>query len=163
MAGDSDGAFTLVELLAVVAILAILAALFFPAAQYVMPRVDRAICMSKLRSLQANFSSYATEGWPQLPPGVPLGSMAEQKWWVEKTREDFGLSLKDWQCPTIARGMKALPERDRPLIHYLPTPFSGEPNRANKNLRMPWFIEIGNAHGEGNLLIRGNGAIEAAR
>lgn len=157
------GAYTLLEVLAVIALLAILAALVFPAVQHVMPRVERAVCMNRLRNLHTVFASYSTEGWPQLPPGVVLGSMAEQKWWVEKTGKDFGFSVKDWQCPTIARGMRTLPEGERPLIHYLPTPFSGEPNRANKNPRMPWFIEIGNVHGDGNLLIRQSGTIEAVR
>jgi hypothetical protein len=27
---------------------------------------------------------------------------------------------------------------------------------------MPWFIEIGNAHGQGNLLVRQNGTVEPA-
>lgn len=155
--------YTLIEVLAVVAILGILATLMFPMAQQMMPRVERVICMSRLKNLHTIFTTYSTEGWPQLPAGVALGSMAEQKWWLEKTREDHGFAVKDWQCPTIANGMKTLPERERPLIHYLPTPFSGEPNRANKNPRMPWLIEIGNAHGEGNLMVRQDGAIEAVR
>ena len=153
----------MIEVLAVVAILGILATLMFPMAKQLMPRVERVICMNRLKSLHTIFTSYSTEGWPQLPAGVVLGSVAEQKWWVERTREDHGFAVKDWQCPTIAKSMKKLSERERPLIHYLPTPFSGEPNRANKNPRMPWLIEIGNAHGEGNLMIRQNGAIEAVR
>jgi len=27
---------------------------------------------------------------------------------------------------------------------------------------MPWFIEIGDAHGQGNLLVRQNGTVEPA-
>lgn len=156
-------AFTLIEVLAVVALLAILAALIFPAVQYVMPRAERVLCTNRLRNLHTVFATYSTEGWPQLPPGVALGSMAEQKWWVEKTGADHGLSVKDWQCPTIAREMRVLPEKDRPLIHYLPTPFSAEPNRANKGAKMPWLIEIGNAHGNGNLMVLQNGEVKTSR
>jgi hypothetical protein len=60
--------------------------------------------------------------------------------------------------------LRGLPENDRPLIHYLPTPFSGEPNKANTAgwEKMPWFIEIGNPHGGGNLLVRQNGTVEPA-
>jgi prepilin-type N-terminal cleavage/methylation domain-containing protein len=162
----STRAYTLIEVLAVIAILAILATLFFPVVQRMMPRVERVQCANKLRNLHAVFAGYASEGWPQLPAGVALGSMAEQKWWAEKTKTDHGLSVKDWQCPTISREMKNLPVRERPLIHYLPTPFSGEPNRANranKSTLMPWVIEIGNAHGQGNLILRQDGSIKGSR
>jgi prepilin-type N-terminal cleavage/methylation domain-containing protein len=156
-------AFTLIEMLAVVGILAILTTLFFPVLQSLWPRFERAVCMNNLRNLHAVFSAYSVEGWPQLPSDVALGSMKEQKWWVEKTRDDHGLSINTWQCPTIRREMKNLPEEERPLIHYLPTPFSPEPNRANKNPRMPWLIEIGNAHGEGNLMLLQSGVIKGSR
>jgi hypothetical protein len=57
---------------------------------------------------------------------------------------------------------RSAPEKDRPLIHYLPTPFSAEPGKANQATFFPWFIEIGNAHGEGNLMVRQNGTVEPA-
>ena len=153
-------AFTLLEILAVVAILAVLAALSFPALEIVRPSAERAICMNNLKNLRVAFSTYATEGWPQIPEGIKLGSLAEQRWWLEKTEKDLGLSKSAWQCPTIRRQFAKEPEKDRPLIHYLPTPFSKEPNRANKSPQMPWFIEIGDAHGQGNLLVRQNGTVE---
>ena len=116
--------------------------------------------MNNLKNLRVAFSGYATEGWPQIPEGIKLGSLAEQRWWLEKTEKDLGLSKSAWQCPTIQRQFAKEPEKDRPLIHYLPTPFSKEPNRANKSTQMPWFIEIGDAHGQGNLLVRQNGTVE---
>ena len=154
-------AFTLLEILAVVAILAVLMALTFPAIEKIRPAAERVVCMNNLRNLRAAFGGYASEGWPQIPSGITLGSMAEQRWWLEKT-EKLGLSKSAWQCPTIRRQFASAPEKDRPLIHYLPTPFSKEPNRANKNPQMPWFIEIGDAHGQGNLLVRQNGTVEPA-
>ena len=153
-------AFTLLELLAVVTILIILSSLFYPAAEKIRPMAERVVCINNLRNLRAAFSGYAAEGWPQIPAGIALGSMAEQQWWVESTQKDLGLNKKSWQCPTISRQFSSAPEKDRPLIHYLPTPFSKEPNRANKSPQMPWFIEIGNAHGQGNLLVRQNGTVE---
>jgi prepilin-type N-terminal cleavage/methylation domain-containing protein len=156
----SRRAFTILEILAVVAILGVLLALSFPALEKVRPAAERAICMNNLKNLRVAFSGYATEGWPQIPEGIKLGSMAEQRWWLEKTEKDLGLSKSSWQCPTIRRQFAKEPEKDRPLIHYLPTPFSKEPNRANKSPLMPWFIEIGDAHGQGNLLVRQNGTVE---
>jgi type II secretory pathway pseudopilin PulG len=155
-------AFTLLEALSVVAILGVLVALSFPALEKTRPAAERVVCMNNLRNLRAAFGGYASEGWPQIPSSIQLGSIAEQRWWLEKTEKDLGLSKSAWQCPTIRRQFASAPEKDRPLIHYLPTPFSKEPNRANKNSQMPWFIEIGDAHGQGNLLVRQNGAVEAA-
>jgi prepilin-type N-terminal cleavage/methylation domain-containing protein len=155
-------AFTILEILAVVTILGVLWALSYPALEKIRPAAERAICMNNLKNLRVAFSGYATEGWPQVPKEIPLGSLAEQRWWLEKTEKELGLSKRSWQCPTIRRQFAQEPEKDRPLIHYLPTPFSGEPNRANKSAQMPWFIEIGNAHGNGNLLVRQNGSVEPA-
>ena len=155
-------AFTILEILAVVTILGVLMALSFPAFEKVRPLAERLICMNNLKNLRVAFSGYATEGWPQIPKEIKLGSMAEQRWWLEKTEKELGLSKSAWQCPTIRRQFASAPEKDRPLIHYLPTPFSKEPNRANKNPQMPWFIEIGDAHGQGNLLVRQNGTVEPA-
>jgi prepilin-type N-terminal cleavage/methylation domain-containing protein len=154
--------FTILEILAVVAILGVLLALSFPALETIRPAAERAICMNNLKNLRVAFSGYATEGWPQIPEGIKLGSLAEQRWWLEKTEKELGLSKSAWQCPTVRRQFASAPKKDRPLIHYLPTPFSKEPNRANKSSQMPWFIEIGDAHGQGNLLVRQNGTVEPA-
>jgi prepilin-type N-terminal cleavage/methylation domain-containing protein len=152
--------FTVLEILAVVVILAVLVALSFPAYEKIRPAAERALCENNLLNLYVAFSGYAIEGWPQVPKGIKLGSLAEQRWWLEKTEKDLGLSKNSWQCRTISRHFASVPEKDRPLIHYLPTPFSKEPNRANKSEQMPWFIEIGDAHGQGNLLVRKNGTVE---
>jgi Tfp pilus assembly major pilin PilA len=148
--------------LATIGIIAVLAALSVPLYSAFLPKVERLVCINNLKNLRVAFGEYAISGWPQIPEGIALGSMAEQKWWLEKTEKDLGLSEKTWQCPTIRRMFAKEPEKDRPLIHYLPTPFSAEPNKANQWPEMPWFIEIGNAHGEGNLLVRQNGTIEPA-
>jgi type II secretory pathway pseudopilin PulG len=148
--------------LATIGIIAVLAALSVPLYSAFVPKVERLVCINNLKNLRVAFSEYAISGWPQIPEGIALGSMAEQKWWLEKTEKDLGLSERSWQCPTIRRMFAKEPEKDRPLIHYLPTPFSAEPNKANQWPEMPWFIEIGNAHGQGNLLVRQNGTVEPA-
>ncbi|MEN9469275.1 MAG: hypothetical protein RL630_1008 [Verrucomicrobiota bacterium] len=155
-------AFSLLEILAVVAILSVLIALTFPAIEKIRPMAERVVCMNNLRNLRSAFSGYATDGWPQIPSGIQLGSVAEQQWWLDKTQKELGLPKSSWECPTIRRQFAGAPEKDRPLIHYLPTPFSKEPNRANKSSQMPWFIEIGDAHGQGNLMVRQNGTVEPA-
>jgi len=157
-------AFTLLELLAVIGILAVLASLAVPLFETIRPRVERVVCMNNLKNLRVAFGDYAISGWPQIPEGIGLGSMEEQRWWLEKTKKDLGLTERSWQCPTIRRMFAKEPIQDRPIIHYLPTPFSAEPNKANTPgwEKMPWFIEIGDAHGDGNLLVRQNGTVEPA-
>jgi len=155
-------AFTLLEMLAAVSIVLILVAMIYPALEKITPRAEMVACMNNLRNLRTAFSVYATDGWPQIPKGIALGSNEEQRWWIEQTKKYLGLSEKAWRCPTIARLFKSSSEDERPIIHYLPTPFSAQPNKANKNPQMPWFIEIGNAHGSGNLLVRQNGTVEPA-
>ena len=153
---------TLIEMVAAVAIALTLGALALPALQAILPRAERVVCIGKLRNLRVAFSEYAISGWPQIPTNIPLGSIAEQHWWLDKTQKELQLSESDWQCPTLRRKLKSIPDGKKPLIHYLPTPFSEEPNKANNWPRMPWFIEIGNAHGGGNLLIRQDGTVETA-
>ena len=157
-----EAGITLLEMLAAVSILLILVALLFPAVQSLTPRAEEIVCKNNLRNLRIAFASYATEGWPQLPEGISIGSQEEEKWWLEKSAKDLGLSDKTWKCPTITRLFRREPEKDRPLIHYVPTLFSAEPNKANQWSQMPWFMEIGNAHGEGNLMVRQNGTVEPA-
>jgi len=153
---------TLLEILIAIAIAASLGAVLLSATQSILPKAEAAKCMNNLKTLRTAFSSYVDDGWPQLPPGIALGSIKEQEWWLEKTKKDLQLSEKDWLCPTLSRMLKGLPKSQRPRIHYLPTPFSGEPNKANTWPEMPWFIEIGNAHGGGNFLIRMKGDAEQA-
>jgi prepilin-type N-terminal cleavage/methylation domain-containing protein len=155
-------AFTILELLSVLAILSVLALLAVPIYENLRPRFERIVCMNNLKNLRIAFGDYAIGGWPQVPEGVQLGSLEEQRWWLEKTGKELGLPEKAWQCPTIRRMFAREPEKDRPLLHYLPTPFSAEPNKANQWPEMPWFIEIGDAHGQGNLLVRQNGTVEPA-
>lgn len=156
------GGFTVLEMLAVVGVLVVLVAISFPALETIRPRLERIVCINNLKNLRVAFGDYAISGWPQVPEGTELGSLQEQRWWLDKTKKDLGLSERTWQCPTIRRMFANVPEKDRPLIHYLPTPFSAEPNKANQWPQMPWFIEIGDAHGQGNLLVRQNGTVEPA-
>lgn len=158
-----EAGFTLLEMLAAVLIVLILAVIIFPAVQGILPRVEKIRCMNNLRNLRVAFSVYAVEGWPQVPKNIQLGSREEERWWLETTEKDnLQLPRSTWICPTIQRMFRSAPEKDRPLIHYLPTPFSAEPGKANQATFFPWFIEIGNAHGEGNLMVRQNGTVEPA-
>ena len=158
----SRRAFTLLEMLAAVTILLILVTTIYPVLEKTTPRAERVVCENNLRNLRTAFAVYAVEGWPQLPKEIPRGSLEEQKWWLDKSIKDLGLNEKTWQCPTLRRLFQSAKTENRPLIHYVPTPFSSAPNRANQWTQMPWFIEIGDPHGCGNLMVRQNGVVEPA-
>ena len=153
--------FTLLEMMAAIFIVLILAATIYPTLEMVTPRAEKVVCINNLKNLHTLFAAtYALEGWPQVPSGISLGSTTEQKWWLEKSKKELGLSEKNWECPTLRRRFRSEKESERPVIHYLPTTFSKQPNRANQWPQMPWFIEISDAHGGGNLVVLQTGMVE---
>jgi prepilin-type N-terminal cleavage/methylation domain-containing protein len=154
--------FTLVELVVVIGILAILISLVLPVARNLMPRADEIVCMSRLRGLWLKFAPCATEpeGWPQVPKDIKIGSRQEQQWWIDYSSNALGVPEKLWHCPTIERASARAQKNDEvPLIHFLPTLFDSRPGTPNKWMSMPWFSEIGNIHGKGNLVIRSDGTV----
>lgn len=156
-------AFTLTELLVVMGIMAILFALVFPAASKVLPKAEEAVCMSRLHNLWIAFAPCTTDGdgWPQVPSTIKVGSSGEQQWWLITGSNRFGLKLKDWQCPTMENYARTATSTESiPLISYLPTLFDAKPNTPNKWPAMPWFTEIGNFHGKGNLTVHSDGSIQ---
>jgi prepilin-type N-terminal cleavage/methylation domain-containing protein len=155
--------FTIAELLVVIGILGILFALLLPQFSQIQPRLDQVRCQSNLRQLVLAFAECATqpEGWPQLPDGVKPGSREEESFWLLYSSNNLGVSSKTWHCPTIDRVMRQYPPQagKEPLIHYLPTLFDSRPGTPNKWTGMPWFSEIANVHGHGNLTVTLDGAI----
>lgn len=154
-------AFTLPEVLVVTGILAILTALVFPSLRSIQPKADEIVCMSHLRSLWLAFAPRATEdsGWPQPPKEITIGSKEEQQWWRDYASNSLEVDPKLWICPTIARAYRGGQSGQAPLIDYMPTLFDARPGTPNRWPSMPWFTEIGNVHGKGNLSVRTDGSI----
>jgi hypothetical protein len=159
----SKAALTVTELIVVIGILGILMALFVPQISLFQSKADEIVCMSHLRNLWIAFAPCATEdsGWPQLPSGATPGSHEEEQFWLTYSSNALNLSTNLWHCPTIDRVMRQHPPESGkpPLIHYLPTLFDSRPGTANRWPGMPWFSEIANVHGHGNLVIRADGAV----
>lgn len=155
--------FTLVELLVVVAIILILAALLFPNFDSMLNRAERVICTGHLRTLWTAFSKRLADGeeWPQVPPNIAIGSVEEQRWWIETASNSMGLPAKVWTCPTISRHSKSTNQSSQSatIICYLPTLFGKNPGTPTKWSQMPWFTEVSNAHGTGNLMVSADGAV----
>jgi hypothetical protein len=152
----------LVELMVVMVVVGILVTILIPNFNVIRNRVDTAVCISRLRGLYTAFSTYLSDGrgWPQVPGGVGIGSTAEQEWWRDMSVSEMGLSVKSWQCPAIVRAAKDRKTHVQATpISYLPTLFDPRPTTPMAWPEMPWFIEIGNVHGNGNLMIRTDGAV----
>ena len=155
-------AFTLVELLVVLAIIGILAALLIPNISTIQLKAEGVVCNARLRNLWTAFSLQLNDsnGWPQLPTNIVVGSAEEQQWWLTSTSNSMGLTKRDWSCPTLARTSgRDTNSQQVYLISYLPTLFDAKPTTPSKWPRMPWFTEAVGMHGHGNLSVRADGSV----
>ena len=64
-------------------------------------------------------------------------------------------------CPTIQTLMEnpdyTQPENAR--LDYMPMPFDDKPTTPHQWPRQPWFVETGDVHGNGNLIVFTDGSI----
>jgi type II secretory pathway pseudopilin PulG len=152
---------TIIEMLAVVCLLAILATMIFAGYPRLIASAQKTKCMSNLRGLHHTFSSYLTDvgTWPQVPDFENSENDAYEKWWIDLMLK-HGVTREMWICPTIRRAQASLPVSERSFMHYTPTEFDENPITPRRWSSMPWFIEIANAHGQGALIIFADGSIE---
>ena len=155
-------AFTFVELLAVMGILAVLITLVFTATGSLIERAEKPSCMANLKNLHMALTTYLTDNqkWPQLPEGMVLNSSEEGDWW-RTTLLPYGMVEKSWTCPTLRRTAKernmeqALKEN-----HYVPSLFDEFAATPYRWPKMPWAMEVGNNHGAGLLIIMMDGSVQ---
>lgn len=145
----------------VVVIIAILAALLLPAFSYVRVRVQRAQCITNLKSLYSGANQHVQEhgNWPQIDPTL-IKTNAYDKAWIEAL-SPYGINAKIWICP--ARQMQANdPDYLQPKnvrIDYVAMPFDPKSITPYRWPRQPWFLERGNFHGHGQLIIFTDGSV----
>jgi prepilin-type N-terminal cleavage/methylation domain-containing protein len=162
--GKACSAFTLLELVAVAAILGILVAFAAPSINDYLRRAAEAKCTSNLRSLNIALRGYLQDSdnvWPQGP------SPAHEQPWGEfwrSTLKPYGISPQDCLCPTIEAAYRkaGIPEDVRPKLHYIPTMFSDEAGIAYRWPTQPWLIERSDAHGKGPLICFPDGSVKSA-
>jgi len=154
--------FTLLEALAAVLILAILATLVATNYQSILARVQQAVCTSNMRSIHLALSTRLQDSggvWPQGP-----SPETEQEWtlfWTT-TLAPYGIGPKTWQCPTIRAEMRAqgATRAEWEQLHYVPTMFSAVKGIAYRWATQPWLIERANAHGHGALICFPDGSVK---
>ena len=157
-------AFTLLELVTAVFIVAILAVMAAPVLARFRERARVAACATNLKNLYVGANGYVQEhnGWPQIPvPNAPQGhdDLYVTAW--QDALRPYGVTPRTWVCPTL-HALRGGPDLSRPenrCVDYLATPFDARPRRPFEHANMPWFVETTNAHGGGQLIIFGNGAV----
>jgi type II secretory pathway pseudopilin PulG len=153
------------ELLVVIVIIAILVTLLVMGLSSMPARAQRAQCTANLRSLYVATESYIQQNgsWPQIAITDDESDAAEQDYaraWITALKP-FGLSEKSWICPTIQNLLQnpdyMKPENAR--VDYIATPFDDKPMSPHQWPKQPWFIEAGDPHGNGNLMIFTDGSV----
>lgn len=157
----SQQAFTLMELMAVMVIIAILSILIFEGAQQMREHTDGIICMGNLRSLHVALNIYVQDQkhWPQVIDSKDTDAMAE--WWINALK-NYGMTNASWHCPSYERQYLADKNNppDKPRIAYIPTHFDAKPSTPFLSPQMPWAIEVGDFHGKGNLILFPDGSVQ---
>lgn len=149
----------------VVIIILILLLLVIAVTSRLRAKAEAAKCTSNLRSLGIAANAYLQDQshWPQIDP-LLLKNDRERyaRDWVEILRP-YGLTEQNWICPTTQRAMGnpdfTKPENAR--VDYLAMPFDRERSTPTRWARHPWFIERGDVHGNGNLLLLSNGQVQS--
>lgn len=160
----TNSAFTLLEILVVVVIIGILVTLSFPLVSGMRARAQRVQCMANLRSLYTATELYIQNNgsWPQI--GVSDSEDDDDREyaiaWIEALKP-FGPTQKTWICPTIQTllGNPNVSDPANIRLDYMATTFDNKPVTPHLWPRQPWFAEVGNVHGNGNLIIFTDGSI----
>ena len=130
-------------------------------------RAQRVTCTTNLRNLSVAANLYVQQNgvWPQIPVGdsrTPSEEFAEA--WIGALAP-FGTTRETWICPTI-QNLLHNPDHSGPStarVDYIATPFDDKPTSPHEWPRQPWFVEKGDVHGNGNLIIFTDGSISDLR
>jgi type II secretory pathway pseudopilin PulG len=155
--------YSLIEIVTALLVIAILVTLLIPALEQIKSRVEKVNCTNNLRQLYTAAAAYMQEynHWPQVNPALlQQPNHAYDEAWIEDFLP-FGIDRGTWICPTIQRDIGApdYTQKDNYRTDYIAMPFDNKPHTPYQWPGAPWFVERGNVHGNGNLVIQANGAV----
>ncbi len=147
-----------------IAIIVIVAALGIPLVMKLRARAQRVQCMTNLRGLYTGAELFLQENqhWPQISAGSgDDADMSDYATGWMAALQPFAVEQKTWICPTIQNllGNPDMAASQNLRIDYVATPFDDKPTTPHRWARQPWFAEVGNMHGNGNLIIFADGSI----
>jgi type II secretory pathway pseudopilin PulG len=163
--GGGAGGFSILEICIVLVVIGILVVLTLPVVAHFQARAERVECMANLRNLHAAAELYLqqNESWPQIAL-TDDSDEADQEYamaWIAALRP-FGPTQKTWICPTI-QGLLKNPDLSRPenmRLDYIACNFDDKPTTPHRWAQQPWFGEVGDVHGNGNLVVFADGSIQ---
>lgn len=156
--------FTLIEVLAALVILIIIAAMVVPNFSSWLERAEQAKCMSNMRAIHVGLNGYLNDNnqvWPQGPSPTPAEMDDWARFWVQ-TLEPFGVAAATWKCPSVTRlmGLPQTKDVTGDSIHYSPTMFDSQRGSAHRWATQPWLVERADVHGQGALISFPDGSIK---
>jgi Tfp pilus assembly protein FimT len=157
-------AVSLFEIAVVVAVVSVLLLLSLPVYSKVRARAQRAQCAANLRSLYLAANGHVQEhgSWPQIRLGEDGDASARDyaSEWIAALAP-FGANTKTWICPAIENLLQnpGYTAPDRVRTDYVAMTFDDKPTTPHQWPRQPWFVERGDVHGHGNLMVLTDGSI----
>ena len=152
-------------MMTVVIIVSLLLVLILPLMGHFRGRAERVGCSTNLRSLQHAAASFTTDNqhWPQIPMKLKASKAYADAW--HAALKPYGIDWINWVCPSVQRnaGHPDLTKEKNQRLDYFATPFDNHPRTPWRWATQPWFIERGDVHGNGNLMIFRDGTIEDLR
>lgn len=155
--------FTLLELMTVIVIMGILVALLVPLFAQIRQKSERGHCTRNLTGLYVAASIYTQEkgSWPQIGTRDTKSPRYAKAW--SKALAPYGIGPVNWICPSIQRAMGSPDYKSEKnlRIDYSGTAFGTHYTAPHRWPTHPWFIERGDMHGDGNLIIFANGQVKS--
>jgi prepilin-type N-terminal cleavage/methylation domain-containing protein len=105
-------AFTLVELLVVIGIIALLISILLPSLTKARESAKNAKCLSNLHQIAIALQIYANDNKDQVPVGCSAGTSTQNQWWAGYWMTDGGYGM--WGCLYNAKLM------NEPRIYFCP-------------------------------------------
>jgi hypothetical protein len=151
------------EIFTALVVILILVTLMLPAYDTIRARMDKVACSNNLRQLYVAAGAYIQEynEWPQIDPQLmKAANNAYDEAWIEAFMP-FGVERGTWICPTIERNLGGpdYTQKANYRTDYIAMPFDNKRITPFKWATSPWFVERGNVHGNGNLVVQANGAV----
>jgi len=159
-----EGAFTQLEFLILIGVVAVFAALLVPVTSAMRARAQRAQCTANLHTLYNAANRYVQQNgsWPQISMGDSSNNSFQDyaRGWIAALAP-FGPTQQTWICPTIQNrtGNPNYWQPENVRIDYHAMAFDDKPMSPYKYSRHPWFIETADVHGHGNLIIFSDGSV----